>query len=71
MLFVARFVRAHSRSGGCVRLNLVLNRDSGTLREGDPATVAKALAEIFEAHGHSAATQVLRGSEAIAAIDEA
>lgn len=51
-----------------MRLKMVLNRNAGSLRGGDPDAAAMELAEIFRTHGHSIATAVLPGSEAVAAI---
>jgi diacylglycerol kinase family enzyme len=51
-----------------MRLNLVLNRNSGALSDGDPEAIANDLAEIFRAHGHSVGVEVLSGHAAVAAI---
>jgi diacylglycerol kinase family enzyme len=54
-----------------MHLNLILNRNAGALRDGDPGPIVKELEEIFRAHGHKVSTKLLPGKEAVAAIADA
>jgi diacylglycerol kinase family enzyme len=51
-----------------MRLRLVLNRNAGTLRSGDPEAIAEELAGVFRAHGHEVRLDLLDGREAVAAV---
>ena len=51
-----------------MRLKLVLNRNAGALRDGEPDAIAEELTGIFRAHGHDVQVEVLPGSDAVASI---
>jgi diacylglycerol kinase family enzyme len=51
-----------------VKLRLLLNRDSGTLRGLDPEQAARELADIFRAHRHDVTVEIQSGRHAVAAI---
>lgn len=54
-----------------MRLTLILNREAGTLRGVDAEKAADDLAEIFRAHGHEVAVELLDGKGSVAAIEGA
>lgn len=51
-----------------MKIAIVLNSGAGTLRNGDPAAVAKSVADVFREAGHEVETTVAVGAEAVAAI---
>lgn len=53
-----------------MRLDLVLNRDAGTLKGSDPDAVARELAEILRAGGHDVRAQALAGGAAVSAVGQ-
>lgn len=52
-----------------MRLTLILNREAGTLRGVDADKAAADIAEIFRAHGHDVAVELLDGKATVAAIE--
>lgn len=58
----------HQSEGGILKIGVVLNRDSGTLRDGDADKMAETIAEIIRTHHHSADVKLVAGSEIEAAL---
>lgn len=57
--------------GGILKIGVVLNRDSGTLRDGDAEKMAGTIAEIIRSHHHSPDVKLVAGSEIQAALEAA
>jgi diacylglycerol kinase family enzyme len=51
-----------------MRLILILNRNAGALRGGDPGRIVGEIEGIFRAHGHVVRSKLLPGKDAVAAI---
>ncbi len=67
-LFAQFRVTVHEAEGGILNIGVVLNRDSGTLRDGDAEKMAETIAEIVRTHHHSADVKLVAGSEIEAAL---
>lgn len=59
----------HQSEGGILKIGVVLNRDSGTLRDGDAEKMAETIAGIIRSHHHSADVKLVAGAEIQAALE--
>lgn len=60
-----------SSGGWTLKIGVVLNHDSGTLRDGDAEKMAQTIVEIMRAHRHEPELKLVRGSEITEALTAA